>query len=698
MWDGFNERKICIRQHDLYDCGAASLCSIAAWHGLSIPLSRAREVCGCSRDGITIKGILDGAGTLGLNSKALKSPQKDIGAIINLEGPYIAHVRSEDGLLHFVVVLEITSSYVRVMDPAFGERVRWSMDKFIGRWSGYIITFTPGPEFRKGDFRPSLYRRLSALVQPYRREFLIAMASSFAMIGAGAANSFILQHLLDVTLLSESRSEMGIIAAIVFLLAVATMLLYRKKSLLLLECGVKIDGILVKRYIRKLFRLPAGLFNQFAPGDLNSRIGDIYKIRMFISESLLALPTCCATLLIVLFLMFWSNSRLAVLSFSFIPLYAVLCTVSVRLNRRHNRNLALLGAQFQSSMLYGMDSILTSKHFCSEVNAALRIEGRFEALQREMLGAGRCLTGIETAGSGLFGALIASTLVLGGFMVIGGRVTAGELVSFYTLCSLFAAPLDTLVDLHNHYSRAYVSADRLFEILEMEEEPQEQQTVSSEKAGTGSGDIAFEDVTFGYPGRESIFNAFSTSFRPGRITAVCGANGSGKSTLASLLMRDILPQNGQITLNGKDIALFPLKEWRRHICSVPQRVFIFNDTLLNNITCLAPEPDMERVVSVCVEAGLAPLIERLPAGLHTNIGHPGGVLSGGETQKIGIARALYRQPQTFIFDEATANMDEFSEKSVACLMGRLRREGKRIIAITHSRTIRAIADEIVDLD
>ncbi|MBQ3174990.1 MAG: ATP-binding cassette domain-containing protein [Bacteroidales bacterium] len=715
MWDGFTKRKICIRQHDLYDCGAASLCSIAAWHGLVIPLSRARSLCGCSREGTTIKGILDGARSLGLNGKALKSPQKELVGIMNMETPYIAHIRNEDGMLHFIVVTAISSRSVRVMDPAFGELASWPAEKFLERWSGYIITLAPGPDFRKGEFKLPLWRKLVGVVAPFKFKFIIAMAAGFAMIGAGAANSFILQHLIDVTLLSGSMREMCTISAIVFILAIATMLLYRRKSLLLLESGLEIDHILASSYIKKLFCLPANLYNQFAPGDLNSRIGDIYKTRLFISESLLAVPTCCATLLIVVFLMFWSNSRLAVLSFSFIPLYAVLCIVSVRLNRRHNRDLALLGAQFQNSMLFGMDSIVTAKHFGTEQHAAMKIEERFEALQKEMLDAGRCITGIETAGNGLYGALISSTLVLGGYMVIGGRVTTGELVSFYTLCSLFAAPLDTLVDLHNHYSQACISAERLFEILELEEESDtwseapERGKCSNELCTHGEhsrreickyiidNDISFANVSFGYPGREKIIDNFSTSFSSGRITALCGSNGSGKSTLGALLMRDLPALEGKIEIGERDISTIPLNIWRSQLCIVPQNIFIFNDTLLNNITCLKEEPDMERVVSACVDAGLASLIGRLPSGVHTHIGSWRGMLSGGEIEKIGIARALYRDPQTYIFDEATANMDEFSERSIACLLGRLKRVGKRVIVITHSRVLRGVADEIVDL-
>lgn len=275
-------------------------------------------------------------------------------------------------------------------------------------------------------------------------------------------------------------------------------------------------------------------------------------------------------------------------------------------------------------------------------------------------------------------------------MVMGGKLTAGEIVAFYTLSSLFTAPLDGLARMAGLYSQASVSVERLYEIMEIESENRYGDSI------TDSRDIVFENITFAYPGREPLFERFSTKIKANSITAICGGNGSGKSTLVALLMRDIVPLKGEIFINGKNINSISLNSWRRYISIIPQRVFILNDTLLANIACGEESPDMKLVTDICVEAGLSELINRLPNGICTNIG--GGVgLSGGEMQKISIARALYRNPQIYVFDEATSNMDGLSERSIMGLMTKLRKMGKCVIVISHNCRIKSIADELIDL-
>ena len=690
MWDGLKKGKICIKQHDEYDCGAAALCAIAAWYGLYLPLSNVKKVCNCTKDGVTIKGILDGAKSLGLDTKALKSPQKDIDRLCELKGPFIAHLQKDDGLLHFVVVIKVHSQKVDIMDPALGERVSYPINRFRGEWSGYIILLTPGNGFHKGEYRVPFYKRVAELGKHHKKWLITPMILSFAIILAGTINSFILQRLIDITLPSGRRDELTAIALVLPVIIIAAAIMEQTRDIALLKGGLKIDKELVDKYIRKVFSIPAATFNQFMPGDLNSRIGDVYKIRVFISEGLVAVPLCCATLLAVSLIMVLTNCRLAMLTLLFFPLYAVICTVSVNVNRKFNRILALLNARFENSMLYGMDTLITVKHFGAEEAAIKKIGERYRSFQQELLKAGKFSTLINTAEGAIGATLLAATLTVGGFMVMGGKLTAGEIVAFYTLSSLFTAPLDGLARMAGLYSQASVSVERLYEIMEIESENRYGDSI------TDSRDIVFENITFAYPGREPLFERFSTKIKANSITAICGGNGSGKSTLVALLMRDIVPLKGEIFINGKNINSISLNSWRRYISIIPQRVFILNDTLLANIACGEESPDMKLVTDICVEAGLSELINRLPNGICTNIG--GGVgLSGGEMQKISIARALYRNPQIYVFDEATSNMDGLSERSIMGLMTKLRKMGKCVIVISHNCRIKSIADELIDL-
>lgn len=697
MWDGLKRKKICVRQHDEYDCGAASLCAIAAWYGLFLPLYSVREACGCTKDGVTIDGILKGAKTFGLEGEALKSPNRNIEELTKLKDPFIVLLHKEDGMLHFAVVLRVLFHKAEIMDPAMGETINYPINRFAGEWSGYIILLEPGKDFHKGNLRIPFHKRVSSLVSNHKRELALSMFLSLAIVLAGTANSFILQRVIDEIIPNRKKEELLVLAVVLPLLIALMAIMEQIRGTSILKKGIKIDKELVFKYIHKVFSLPSHIFNRFTPGDFNSRIGDVYKIRVFISEWLVAVPLCCATLLIVFTLMIFTNCKLAILSILFFPLYAVICIVSVILNRRYGKNLALLSARFESSMLHGMDALITIKHFGAEGIALKKIKERYNLFQQELLKAGKCSVLIGTAGESIGYILLAATIIAGGFMVTGGELTTGEIVSFYTLCSLFSAPLDGLVRMADLFSHASVSVERLYEIMDItdEEAPGKHKTIPECSKTIGNG-IVVDKISFSYPGRNKIFEEFSTIIKAHKITAICGGNGCGKSTLVALLMRDIAPDKGTITAGGRDISDLPLEKWRKHISIIPQKAFIFNDTLLANITCNQEEADMKRVSDVCVEAGLTEVIKRLPNGIFTNIGGAAG-LSGGEMQKISIARTLFRDPQIYIFDEATSNMDELSEKSTIGLVKKLGKMGKTVIVISHSSGMRSIADEFIDL-
>ena len=184
----------------------------------------------------------------------------------------------------------------------------------------------------------------------------------------------------------------------------------------------------------------------------------------------------------------------------------------------------------------------------------------------------------------------------------------------------------------------------------------------------------------------------------GSSTVIIGGSGCGKSTLAQLILREFEPQSGKISFNGIDISLFNLRQWREITGYVPQQPQIFNTSILENITLGNNPPDTQKVLQICSSLGLDSLIGRSSEGILTCVGENGNRLSGGECQKIGIARALYKNPQIYILDEATSSLDKKSEKIVAECIHRLRDSGKTIIMISHKKESAIIADNVVQLN
>ena len=241
---------------------------------------------------------------------------------------------------------------------------------------------------------------------------------------------------------------------------------------------------------------------------------------------------------------------------------------------------------------------------------------------------------------------------------------------------------------------ALIAADRLFEIMDLE---QEDSTHKMKLAPGATGDIVFHEVGFRYGTRVEVFRQFSLNIPAGCITAIVGESGSGKSTLMSLLQNIYPVRNGHISIGGKDIKYLDMESLRQRVSVVPQQVDLFAGTVLENIAVGDFEPDMQRILNISTELGIIEFVEQLPAGFNTWLGEHGATLSGGQRQRLAIARALYRQPDILIMDEATSSLDPIADQLVQSTMQRWRKAGKTIIIIAHRLSTIIKADKIVVL-
>lgn len=702
-----------IRQQDEYDCGAASLSSIASWYGVNVSLSRIRRACGCTGEGITIKGIIDGARELGLKGKAFKcadDKEKSLSYLETIHSPVIAHLHRKDGMFHFVVICGVSNSKVMVMDPGEGEYKNIRVPDFLSEWSGYVIFIVPGDNFEKRDERENKYLRLLRILKFHKTEILLALAGSVALTCIGICNSLFLQQIIDRAIPQRDTVSMMIIASVVVMLIPLSLYIGYARALYLIRNGIKIDTRLIISYIRKIFRLPAGFFEEYSSGDLSSRISDAFTIRTFISEGLVSLFVSVLTLVAVFVMMFTFYWRLALYTLIFIPLYAGLYFMSDHINRKYSKDIAVAGARFESDFIDGVEGAESIRHFGNQGLLAGRTEESYAALTEKTYCAGKAISLFGAAGDGISKLLLATIIVVGGFAVFKHQMSMGEMVSFYTLCAFFTAPMNALVNMNSIMNQALVSSERLFDIIDTEDEYNDHNThkhidLPNFFLDGKAADIELRGLCFGYAGRDALFENLNCTFRGGRITAICGESGCGKSTLGLLIMRDLIPAAGKIFIgrtgivNGNmlDIRTLYLDQWRRYVSVSPQRCHLFSTTVLDNITSGEQNPDIERIALICHDLGMENFIRMLPEGLMTRIGDKGKTLSGGEMQKISIARALYRAPAVYIFDEATSFMDDESEKYVLEKMADLKRNGKSVIMITHKKSNLDIADDIIRL-
>ena len=682
-----------VRQHDAADCAVACIAWVARWYGLSLPLVTLRQMCGATTQGTTIKGVLDGCNAIGLEARAFKSAGKDVGTLRHVPAPAILHLETEDGMLHFIVLSAVSHKGFIIMDPRKGKLETVPAEWLERQWSGYIVLCEPGENFVRGDKTVNPVRRLARITKVYRRQLALTLAASMLYIVISLSTSIFLQRIVDVVIPGGEVSALTLVTAAMSLLTVFAFICGFARVSSALKASIGIDYSLVNGYLNHLFSLPVSFFTLRGSGELASRVYDAMKIRSFIVTGMTTLMLSVCTLLVSFALMFTYYWKLALLMLMFIPLYTVVYLVSNKVNKKANRDIIESTAAFEEKTVESISAIGTIKYMCAEKAAEERIEKQYARLCDRMFAGGRWAGIFSETTEVVSRALTITLLGAGSMFVFAGELSVGELVSFYSMITLFSAPMGQLVGLNNSYTEAKVSAERLFEIMDFEAE----NTVGADPSGM-QGDLVFKDVSFSYPGCMTLIEHFSETFEAGRLTAVTGDSGCGKSTLAALIMRGYKPVSGNIMLGGVDISLYGLKQWRGRCALVPQESVLLNATVMDNITGGEKDPDMERIAALIVSLDMQDMAASLPMGLLTKVGERGASLSGGQKQRIALARALYRSPSLLVLDEATSSLDRASEAAILRTVRRLADEGTTVVMITHKKDNLAIADKVIDMN
>ncbi|HYC72764.1 MAG TPA: peptidase domain-containing ABC transporter [Opitutaceae bacterium] len=680
-----------MKQRDQSDCGAACLAWIAAHHGLRLPLARIRQQAGTGRQGTTAAGLVEAAHALGFTAKGVKGPPD---AIAGVPLPAIAHCLIDGRMLHYVVLVGWERGGARVMDPVVGRVERWTRARFVAAWTGILVLLAPGDGFRAGDHTQPAWRRLWQLLRPHGSVLAQAFAGAVVTTILGLGTAAYVQQIVDRVIPDSNRPLLNLLSVAMLVLLVGRLVLGVGQSLLSLRTAQRIDAALILAYYRHLLRLPQPFFDTMRVGEITSRVADAVKIRHFLNHTLLGLVLNPLILIFSLAAMFAWSWPLALLSLALVPLHAALYAAVNRLNRTHQRRLMERAADLDDQLVASLSSQRLLRAFRLEPDAELRTEARLVRLLRTARHAALAGLATGTAGTLLTGAYTVALLWIGGGLVLDARLTPGELMSCHALAGYLTGPIQTLLGLNSSVQEALVATDRLFEILDLELEP-DQGLVDFTPAHAA--DIRFERVSFQPPGRASVLTDLSLTLPAGRLSVIAGDSGAGKTTLLALLQRLYAPTAGRILLGPHDLAYYRLGSLRRHLAVVPQNAGLLPGTVLENLVPGDYTPDLERLLTLCREAGILPLIESLPQGFFTPLPEQGALLSGGQRQRLALVRALYRDAPIVLLDEPTSALDARAEAETVALLLRERDRGRTVVVASHSPAFLAAADRIVTL-
>ena len=686
------KRIVKIRQQNQADCGAACLVSIAASHGLKIPLSRVRDMASTDREGTNVLGIIEAAEKLGMTARGVKGPFE---ALQGAPTPAIAHVILKNRLGHFVVLAAIGNHHIKYMDPAEGAIVKASHEAFSRIWTGVLVFVSPTASFRKGRMEVSVYKRFLEFARPFRKIILQAFAGAALYSLLGLSTSFYVQKIMDFVLINRNINLLNLMSlSMIFLLIIRNLTSYFK-NLFLLKTGHQIDCGLMMGYYRHLLTLPQRFFDSMRTGEILSRMNDAVKIRLFINHSIVDLVVSLTTVLLTLTAMALLCWQLCLLAGLVLPVYGGLFVVYDLLNRSILRRTMEKGADLESQLVDSIRAHRTVRIFNLQKDVYQKTESRFIDMIRVAFSGGLVSIRVGEAGDFFSGLITVLLLWIGSLKVLQNMLSPGELMSFYAMLGYLMGPARSLTGMNRTIRDATIAADRLFQILDLESE-------KNHKTGLGisrlTHDIGFRNVTFRYGSRPPLFKRLDFTIPRSAMTGIVGRSGCGKSSIASLLMGSYPPGKGTIILNNCDINQFDKNQLRNVFALVPQQPEMLSGTILSNISPGENDPDTDRVLQIVDQTGLTDFLNRLPDGIFTLVGEQGLALSGGERQRIALARALYRRPQVLILDELTSALDAEAEEEMIRLLLSLKEQGMTLIVISHKLHMVRRADHIILID
>ncbi|MFW6353617.1 MAG: ABC transporter transmembrane domain-containing protein, partial [Verrucomicrobiota bacterium] len=680
------------RQHDVTDCGAACLAYVFHRHGLRMSLSALRQRAGTHRSGTTALGLVDTARSLGFEAKGVRCKLDDLRGI---PLPGIAHVLTDNGRSHYVVLCDVGKKRLRVMDPAIGRVEKWPIERFRAAWTNVFIILAPAIDFQPSNKTESAWSRLMRLLRPQKAVLTQAFIGVVLTTLLSLSSAIYIQKIVDNVIVDGNRNLLRLLGTAMFLILGAQILIGYFQSILLLRSAQRIDAGLMLGYYRHLMRLPQSFFDTMRVGEITSRVRDAVAIRDFLNGTILNLILNPLILLVALAAMFAYSWRLAVFSLLLIPANAVIYFASDWLNRRYQREIMERSADFDSQMVESLHAMSVVRSCGMEDEMTLRTETRLVRLLKRVWTAGRAEYAIGSIGGFVTQAYSIGLLWIGASLVLDSHLTAGELMSCNALAGYITGPIVALLGMNASIRGATTATDRLYEILDLEREQDEGiGELHLDEAFT----LSFENVSFRYPGRVATLRDLSLEFASGTITALVGRSGCGKTTILGLAQRHYESEGGRIRLAGVDLKQIRLSALRQHIAFVPQKIDLLAGTVLENLAPNELQPDIQRITELCEEVGILEFIEGLPRGFQTLIHENGANLSGGQKQRLAVVRALYADAPVVLMDEPSSALDIESEEMLIATLRRMRADGKLVILALHNQRLLSLCDHVVRLE
>jgi NHLM bacteriocin system ABC transporter peptidase/ATP-binding protein len=685
-----------VLQMEAVECGAAALAIVLAAFGRWVPLEELRVACGVSRDGSKASNVVKAARGYGLEAKGYKREPE---GLRTTQPPMILHWNFN----HFVVLEGIRKGKVHLNDPATGPRVV-TEEELDQAFTGVVLTFSPGPAFERRGAPPRLLSALKSRLSGTRAALAFVLLAGLALAIPGMVVPVFSKVFLDGVLLEGHRDwlpplllAMGCAA---LLLGALTWL--QQSYLLRLETRMAVGGS--SRFLWHVLRLPSEFFSQRFAGDISSRVGINDRVAQLLSRDLATNALGAVMIAFFAVLLFQYDAVLTLVGIAVVSLNVAALRYVSRRRVDGNRRLVQDQGKLLGTAIGGLQTIEMLKATGGESDLFTRwagyqakvVNGRQE-LER--------FTQILDAFPALLSAVnTALILGIGGLRVMNGTLSVGGLVAFQLLMAAFIAPINRLVSLGGRLQMVEGDMNRLDDVLRYRVDSGAATDARGELAEPAPGEdrvklagaLELRDVSFGYSRLDPpLIEGLTLSLRPGSRVALVGGSGSGKSTVAKLVTGLYQPWQGEILFDGRPRREIPSGVMTGSLATVDQSIFLFEGTVRENLTLWDSTVPLPEVVAAAKDACIHEDIAARPGGYDSLVDEGGANWSGGQRQRLEIARALVGRPSILVLDEATSALDSTTESRID---ESLRRRGCTCLLVAHRLSTIRDADEILVLD
>jgi ATP-binding cassette subfamily B protein RaxB len=680
-----------ILQSEITECGLATLAMVATYYGHQLDLPAMRKRFSANLKGMNLQQLIELADNLGLANRALQCP---VNEVHKLQTPCILHW----DMNHFVVLTKASgkgkNAKYLINDPAVGKRTL-EREEFRKHFTGICLELTPTSKFEvKQEQAQMKFTQLWSAIKGLKSGLVKLIGLSLVLQLFALITPYYMQWVVDEVLISFDKPLLTVLAIGFALIAVISVVTNAVRSWLVLRLSSMLNMQMGVNLLRHLLRLPMNYFESRHIGDIVSRFGSLAQIRERITTGFVETLADGAMAITVLIMMLLYSIKLSAVVLGAIALYTLVRLALYRPLHQATEEMIQSSAKEQSNFLENIRGIQTIKLFGNESQRQGIWQNRYAEVINSEIRLGRLKISFNSFNKLLFGLENVLVIYFAAIMVMANSLSIGMVLAFIAYKSQLTSRFTNLIEQIIQFKMMRLHLDRIADIALTEQEANRDGQTSFTDAPKGQ--LELQDICFSYDNQQTmILDRVNLQVNAGDSIVLTGPSGAGKTTLMKIMLGLLQPTSGKVLLDDKDITHLGLKNYRKHIAAVMQDDTLLAGSIADNINFFDPQPNYLKLEQCAHMSAILDDINKMTMGYHSLVGDMGSNLSGGQIQRLLLARALYQSPCVLFMDEATSHLDKDNEAKIS---EQIRHLPMTRIMIAHRQETINMAKQVYSLD